>query len=337
VESIEAGVSRLVPLQRGRIAAAAGAGLAAARARTARPAPQHSLRLYGDGYAAVRCACHIARLAGVTASLEALACGSDSIGGSEFVYEDALPLLDRHVIRDGDEEERRAVLAMETFPLSVHPSRLFRPYYTPGRISVILTQYKRNTTELQLRHLFRQTVFSKIDRIVIFQNEEYVDLKFLKKIDFSREVIEEETTVNRKHLSRNCRKSPRAMNDIIEIVHSPQYNYKYHGRFAVALMFDSEYTIVLDDDTIPQPRWLEVSTEMSGRMNAIVGPVGVIVGRDRQFYLNPPMDFMMEVNDTIIIIYICNSIYILQKIKVYILIYLYTCILHYIYIFYLLG
>lgn len=216
------------------------------------------------------------------------------MGASEFSYIDAKPLLDRHIVRDQGEEEARAIREMNSFTLDMHPSRLFRPAYTPGRISVILTQFKRNTTEMQLRHLFRQTVFSKIDRIVIFQNGEYLDLDFLKDIDFSSEIIEEETTINRRDLRRNQYKEERRLHKLIEIVYSPQRNYKYHGRFAIALMFDTEFTVVLDDDTIPQPRWLEVSTNISSTMNAIVGPVGVIVGRDRQFYLNPPTDFQIE-------------------------------------------
>ncbi|CAM9370918.1 unnamed protein product, partial [Ectocarpus fasciculatus] len=117
-------------------------------------------------------------------------------------------------------------------------------------ISIILTQYKRNNTEIQLRALFAQTVFSKIEKIVIFQNENYVDLG---------------------------KKNRHRIHDIIEIVQSKHRNYKFHGRFALALLFDTEYTVVFDDDTIPQPRWLEISTSISSQKNAIVGPVGVIV------------------------------------------------------------
>lgn len=254
--------------------------------------------MFGDGYAGLRCACRIAMHVGIPASsLEHLACGKDNIGGQEYIFQKTKPLLDRNVIRDGGEQEASAVGAMMGLELSNHPSSLFRSYFSPGRISVVLTQYKRNTTELQLRALFSQTVLSKIDRIVIFQNEKYVDLDFLKNIDFSEEIIEQETTVSRMYLSRNRRKQKNRMNDIIEVVQSPDRNYKYHGRFALALLFDTEYTVILDDDTIPQPRWLEVSTELSKSRNAIVGPVGVIVGHDRQYYLNPPINFAVEVCD----------------------------------------
>ena len=295
IESVEEGIVQLLDLSQQDLKLLAGRAIHAIESRTARPPLQHTIKLYGDGFSGVRSCCRMARYLGITASLDNLACGVDSPGHSDFEYEGERPLVDRNVIRDGDVEERRAVRELSEMDISTHPKQLFKPYYTQGRISVILTQYKRNTTEMQLRHLFRQTVFSKIDRIVIFQNLDFIDLSFLRHIDFSIEVLEQETSGNRKYLRRNMRKRKREYHDIIEIVKSPQYNYKYYGRFSLALLFDSEFTIVFDDDTIPQPRWLELSTELSGKMNAIIGPVGIIVGRDRQFFLNPPMDFHTEV------------------------------------------
>lgn len=297
VESIQAGLSQVVhPGHRGLVHVLA-TRLNSVRARTARPALQEYIGIYGDGFAGVRCACNIAKHVGISEkSLEYMACGKDSQGGQEYMFQDTKPLLDRNVIRDLGEEEERAVRVMKDLDLATHPSRLFRPYFEPDRISVIVTQYKRNTTEIQLRALFSQTVFSKIDKVVIFQNEDYINLDFLTKIDFSEEIIEEITPQNRKYLSQNRKKSFNHMNDIIEIVQSRHHNYKYHGRFALALLFDTEYTFILDDDTIPQPKWLEASVDLSRKRNAIVGPVGVIVGPDRQYYLNPPLDFTVEVS-----------------------------------------
>lgn len=289
-ESSEAGISQLTGMDVSAVVDAAGGQLNTVRARSVNPILEKYRMLYGDGYAGFRCACRIAKHIGIDIRMtEPTGCEA------EYRYEEGRPRLARNIRRDGGEIEASAVRQMTQFPLSSHPSRLFRPYFESERISIILTQYKRNNTEIQLRALFAQTVFSKIEKIVIFQNENYVDLGFLESIDFTGEIIEEENESNKEALANNRKKNRHRMHDIIEIVQSKHRNYKFHGRFALALLFDTEYTVVFDDDTIPQPRWLEISTSISSQKNAIVGPVGVIVGRDRQFYLNPPLDFAIEV------------------------------------------
>ena len=291
-ESVEAGISQLVGLNLSGIVSAVGVQLNTVRGRSVNSELEQSVLLYGDGSAGVRCACRIAKHVGIDVrSIEPTGCEA------EYRYDVGRPRLDRNILRDGGEIEANAVRQMTQFPLSSHPSMLFRPFFERGRITVILTQYKRNNTEIQLRALFAQTVFSRIDKIVIFQNENYLDLGFLKNIDFSGDIIEEMTECNKDALAENRKKSKNCMHDIIEIVQSKHRNYKFHGRFALAVLFDTEYTVVFDDDTIPQPKWLEVSTSLSGQKNAIVGPVGVVVGRDRQFYLNPPLDFTIEVRE----------------------------------------
>lgn len=226
------------------------------------------LKLYGDEYSRVRSACRIASLAldvGMNV-LRNFQCGHDSDGGKEFFSSvDSPAPLPRRVDPDDVQKTEQATEALTVnFPLTSHPSSLFRPNYEAGRVTVVLTQYKRNTTELQLRAIFAQTSFSRVDRIVIFQNEEFVDLSFLKDIDFSSEILEPSTPQNYWNLQWNRKKQPNKMHDIIQIVHSPHYNYKFYGRFALALTFDTEFTSIFDDDTIPQPCWLEYATKTSG-------------------------------------------------------------------------
>lgn len=42
------------------------------------------------------------------------------------------------------------------------------------------------------------------------------------------------------------------------IVISSSHNFKFHGRFAGALLATTDYILLLDDDTIPDPGWVEL-------------------------------------------------------------------------------
>lgn len=280
---------------------------------------------FEDGKAGRRVACRLGRLTGLNGAEELGPCHDSRAAGREFDHvSDQTPASKEHsthaeitvvdtskVTTEGNgaksslplgrhlgflegPQQAAAVDVLKTFSLNEHPDRLFGNNYNHGRISVVMTQYKRNTTEMQLRALFGQSVFSRIERIVIFQNEKHVDLTFLNYIDFTEYIIEEPTTNTMDRLVRNRFKKDGCKHSIIEILQS-ESNFMYHGRFALALLFDSEYTIVLDDDTMPQEMWLEYSMEMSARYNAIVGPIGVVVGANMQYYLNPPLDFHVEV------------------------------------------
>ena len=109
-------------------------------------------------------------------------------------------------------------------------------------INVILTVWKRNNLEEQLNAIKNQTV--DVSEIYVYQNESHIDISYLKdKYDF-------------KH------------------VHSKDMNFKFHGRFTLPLLFTSEYTAIFDDDTIPNPRWLEHCLSVSRERNCIVGANG---------------------------------------------------------------
>lgn len=106
-------------------------------------------------------------------------------------------------------------------------------------ISVILTVWKRDNLERQLEAICKQT--ANIDEIYVFQNENHVDIENLKQ------------KYNFKH------------------VHSKNTNFKFHGRFTLPLLFDTEYTAIFDDDTIPNKKWLEHCIETIKNKNCIVG------------------------------------------------------------------
>jgi hypothetical protein len=237
--------------------------------------------IYGDGAAGTRAACFIAEhlnvpmISSQSPSSSAAADGRKAVCRGEFVPPELSRTVPRLIDQKDAQAMSRAVEALSKLELKDDPSRVFSKSYTPGRLTVVLTQYKRNCTEAQLRALFRQTIVDRIDRIIIFQNENHIDLSFLDAIDFSADVIFGGPDV----MSR--------LRDMIQVIRSPQWNTKYYGRFALPLLFDTEFSAIFDDDTIPQPRYLEVAIALSARKNAIVGPVGVVITPGAPVYMWP--------------------------------------------------
>ena len=109
-------------------------------------------------------------------------------------------------------------------------------------ISVILTVWKRNNLEHQLKSIYNQT--ANVADVYVYQNESHVDISGLKE------------KYNFKH------------------VHSKDTNFKFHGRFTLPLLFNTKYTAIFDDDTIPGPKWLEHCEELCEEKNCIVGANG---------------------------------------------------------------
>ncbi|CAG0897152.1 unnamed protein product, partial [Cyprideis torosa] len=92
----------------------------------------------------------------------------------------------------------------------------------PHTITVILTGYKREPSLLNKQITAVKKSTFKPDKIIFFQNEHHVD--FTK-------VLEQHPDV--KH------------------VFSRNWNTKFHGRFTLALLADTEYVAVADDDIVP--------------------------------------------------------------------------------------
>jgi len=112
-------------------------------------------------------------------------------------------------------------------------------------LSVILTVWKRNYLSIQLDALKQQSY--PIKEIIVYQNDDNLDVEALKQyFDF-------------KH------------------IHSKDINFKFHGRFTIPLLLDSDYVAIFDDDTIPAPRWLEGCMKLSKEQNCIVGGNGRIM------------------------------------------------------------
>ena len=62
----------------------------------------------------------------------------------------------------------------------------------------------------------------------------------------------------------------------IDKVFRNDYNWKYYGRFAAALLADTKYIAMFDDDTIPAPGWfINCMGCMEGGYRGILGGAGV--------------------------------------------------------------
>ena len=106
---------------------------------------------------------------------------------------------------------------------------------------VLLTQYKRPHLENQLIAINNQTL--KPDYLVVFQNENHVDISHLKeKYDFI-------------HIKSD-------------------FNTKFFGRFAACFTFPVDYCAVFDDDLIPADNCLKNYMDQCIKLNGIIGGNG---------------------------------------------------------------
>lgn len=70
----------------------------------------------------------------------------------------------------------------------------------------------------------------------------------------------------------------------VDKVFSNNFNWKFYGRFAAALLADTEYIAIYDDDTIPGRRWHENCLETMKTHEGLLGSAGIILKSDR--YIN---------------------------------------------------
>lgn len=115
--------------------------------------------------------------------------------------------------------------------------------FTVNKVTTIFTVYKRESLEEQIQRMKAQTVDSDF---IVWQNESHVDISNL---------VEKYNLI---HIQSN-------------------HNWKYHGRFTIPLMLKTEYTVILDDDTLPNPLWLESCVELCERERCIVGGNGRLI------------------------------------------------------------
>ena len=109
------------------------------------------------------------------------------------------------------------------------------------KLLVVLTQYKRSHLEKQLIQMNKQTI--KPDYLVVFQNENHIDISDLK--------------------------------EKYEFIHiKSDYNTNFFGRFAACFTFPVDICMVLDDDIIPGTNCLTNYMEQCIELNSIIGGNG---------------------------------------------------------------
>jgi hypothetical protein len=63
--------------------------------------------------------------------------------------------------------------------------------------------------------------------------------------------------------------------DIDALIHVKKHDFKYHGRFALALLAQTEHIAILDDDSIPGSKWFENCQTTMEDTPGILGTYGV--------------------------------------------------------------
>ena len=71
--------------------------------------------------------------------------------------------------------------------------------------------------------------------------------------------------------------------DVDRVFHN-DYNWKFYGRFAAALLADTEYIAIYDDDTVPGSRWHENCLDTMKTHEGILGSAGILLNSDQ--YMN---------------------------------------------------
>jgi len=61
------------------------------------------------------------------------------------------------------------------------------------------------------------------------------------------------------------------------------FNWKFYGRFAAALLADTEYIAIFDDDTVPGTKWFENCLNTMGTHEGILGSAGILL--NDKFYV----------------------------------------------------
>lgn len=109
-------------------------------------------------------------------------------------------------------------------------------------ISVILNGYNRGyLLKKQIESIKQQTI--KPYEILLWYNKGYIDQVIIDDKD-------------------------------VKVVYCDS-NFKFHGRFAFALLAKSKYIAMFDDDVIPGTRWLEHCLNNMKKLNGILGASGV--------------------------------------------------------------
>ena len=148
-------------------------------------------------------------------------------------------------------------------------------YTNEHSITVILNQYKRNNLNLQIQAILNQSYISNIKQIYVYQNENHVNIN---------------TLVGYYQIMSNIP---------IKLIHNVNENFRFHGRFTLPLLVDTEYIAILDDDIIPGSKYIENCIRVVTSYNSLCGSMGEIVGSSSKMHITVPerdiqVDYAMQ-------------------------------------------
>lgn len=165
-----------------------------------------------------------------------------------FASEDCFELSGVPLIK---EMRRRTKKALKLFEEMVSEKK------GDGEITAILTCYKRpHLLVEQIKVLQNQTVPPKDIWVWINEPEEH-------SFDYSE-------------IKRSI--------DVLGVkIFDSNHNWKFFGRFAAAMLADTEYIAIYDDDTMPGKKWHQNCLETMGERPGILGGIGVVLPGERYY------------------------------------------------------
>ena len=92
------------------------------------------------------------------------------------------------------------------------------------------------------------------------------------------------------------------------------YNFKFHGRFALGLLAKTEYVAFFDDDTLPEPRWFEncLDTINSG-YDGILGASGVFLQKRDSYLPHSKVGWNGVNNDSVVEVDLVGHAWFMKK------------------------
>jgi len=85
----------------------------------------------------------------------------------------------------------------------------------------------------------------------------------------------------------------------LKIIYS-SYNFKFHGRFALALLAKTKYVAIFDDDTIPGIKWFENCLDtIDNGYDGILGTTGVILNNNDSYASNSKVGWNGHKNENV--------------------------------------
>ncbi|KAM0927654.1 hypothetical protein ACQ4PT_002733 [Festuca glaucescens] len=192
-------------------------------------------------------------------------CEHETIEFEQKKSTDALMIRLKRELYDEVLAFQRRSFAAETLPELLHMRSRWKisdddPASRP-RVTVILNHFKRRTLCAQLDTLRRQTLPFHRAWVLAFGSPNEASL---------RRIVE-------------------SYNDSRISFVASGYDFKYYGRFQMALQAESDFVYILDDDMIPGTRMLEILCHVAGTdkyRNSVLGSIGRILpfrGKDFTF------------------------------------------------------